>query len=46
MNFMRDSGILVWVFSYLSSSTRSATGGGPAGGIYEIVSCPTFSDGI
>ena len=46
MNFMRDSGILLGVFSYLSSSTRSATGGGPAGGIYEIVSSPTSSDGI
>ena len=43
MNFMRDSGIIVWVFSYLSSSTRSATGWGPAGSIYEIVSSPTFS---
>ena len=46
MNFKRDSGILEWVFSYSSSSTRSATGGGPAGGIYEIISSPVFSDGI
>ena len=46
MNFKRYSGIFGWLFSYLSSSTRSATGGGPAGGIYEIVSSPTSSDGI
>ena len=43
---MRYSGKLVSVFSYSSSSSRSSTGGGPAGGIYEIVSSPTFSDGI
>ena len=46
MNFKKNSGILVWIFPYSSSSTQKATVGGPAGGIYEIISSPVFSDGI